>query len=76
MAMFRKPNWLKPEINEFKYWVHALVISVLILFVLNLFKAITVAATLGGIFSIKNILLLTVMIVISDVVAHTILGLD
>ena len=26
MKLFNKPNWLKPEINEPKYWLHVLVL--------------------------------------------------
>jgi hypothetical protein len=76
MVMFKKPQWLKPEINEFKYWLHAAIVSFLILLVLQLFKTFVVTQALGNMLSIKNILLLTVLFVISDVIAHTVLKLD
>jgi hypothetical protein len=76
MALFRKPSWLKPEVNEVKYWLHALIVSFLILFVLQLFKTMVITAALGNMLSIKNVILLTVLFVLSDVIAHTVLKLD
>jgi hypothetical protein len=69
MTMFNKPNWLKPEINEFKYWIHLAVIAVVVLGILQYFQG-------GNMLTIKNVLWSIPLIGLGDVVAHSILGLD
>ena len=69
MKLFSKPKYLKPEINEPKYWLHLLVISVVTFGILQL--------VLGGdMFNLKNILWGVPLLGSSDIIAHTILGLN
>lgn len=69
MILFNKPNWLKPEINERKYWIHVLIVVFGILAVLKyLFKH----DMLGPVGFIQ----VSVALVIADIFAHTILQMD
>lgn len=69
MKLFNKPHWLRPEINDPIYWVHLVILSVTVLWLLQAFK-------FGDMLTIKNVLWSVPMLAIGDVVAHTILGLD
>lgn len=69
MKLFKQPKWIRPELNDIKYYVHLLVISAVVLGLLELFVS-------KGRFSILNILISSAFILVGDVVAHTILGLD
>lgn len=69
MAMFRKPLWLKPEINEFKYWVHLAILAFVVLGILEIWKG-------GGMLSVKNVLVSIPLLAAGDLVAHTVLKLD
>jgi hypothetical protein len=69
MKLFKnKPNWLRPEIDEPKYYLHLLVISVVVFGLLELFIS-------KGMFTVKNILLSVPLLLAGDIVAHTILKL-
>jgi len=37
MKLFKKPRWLKPEINELVYWVHILILAVVITQIMSWF---------------------------------------
>jgi len=67
--MFKKPNWLKPEINEFVYWVHLIVLSAVTLGLLQILFG-------GDMFSINKVLISVPLLAVGDVVAHTVLKLD
>lgn len=67
--MFKKPKWLKPEINEFKYWVHLGVLATVALGILQLWKG-------GDMLTVSNVLYSIPILAAGDVVAHTVLGLD
>ena len=69
MKLFKKPAWLKPEINELKYWVHILILAVVVTQVMSWF-----GYCLG--FEWLLILKLGLAIALADVIAHTILKLD
>ncbi len=69
MKLFNKPRWLKPEINELKYWIHILILSIVITKIMSWFGY---CAGLQLIFIIK----LGLAIVAGDVLAHTLLKLD
>lgn len=69
MKLFKKPNWLKPEINDPMYYLHVGIIAVVVLGILQYLFG-------GEMFTIKNILYSIPLITIGDIVAHTILGLD
>lgn len=69
MKLFNKPNWLKPEINELKYWIHLVILSAIVLFLST--------HILGNrSFGIDTILYTVLFLAIGDIIAHTILGLD
>lgn len=67
--LFNKPSWLKPEINEIKYWIHLVIIATIILAVLQYLQG-------GQMLTIKNILYSVPLIGLGDLVAHTLLKLD
>ena len=67
--IFNKPKWLKPEINEPIYYAHLAVIAVVLLGVLQYFQG-------GDVLIINNILLLIPLLLLGDVLAHTILRLN
>lgn len=68
-TMFKKPKWLKPEINEPKYWVHV---------------AVIIAATYGlmelydptGLSTFMMLIIFGAYFAIGDIITHTVLGLD
>jgi len=61
---------LKPkEIKSWRYWVHLLVVSIIVLGLLQLFFG-------GRMFTIGKILLSTLLIGGADIIAHTILRID
>jgi hypothetical protein len=68
MKLFRKPSWLKPEINELLYYAHLLILSVTVLGLLQLFFG-------GDMFTLKNVLVSLPILLVGDVVAHTIFQL-
>lgn len=74
--LFKKPKWLKPEINELKYWLHVVILAFLILGIMAFFKAFVLTSVAAGLLTVKNVLILTLLIALSDVIAHTVLQLD
>lgn len=69
MKLFNKPRWLRPEINELKYWVHLVILATVVLGILQY--------TLGGeMLTIKNVLWSVPLLAAGDVVAHSLLGLN
>ena len=60
---------IKPEVNEFRYWVHLIIIASVVLGVLQLLK-------LGNMFTLTNIMISVPIIALGDVIAHTLLQLD
>jgi hypothetical protein len=81
MKLFNKPKWLKPEINELKYYVHTLILAAVALLILENLTAITTfnfsgLHLIGTMFNIKNILLSIPILTIADIVAHTTTGLN
>ncbi len=69
MKLFKKPKWLRPEINELKYWVHILILAVVVTQIMSWFGYCT------G-FQWLLILKLGLAIAVGDVIAHTLLKLD
>jgi hypothetical protein len=69
MKLFKKPRWLKPEINEPIYYVHVIIIAVVILGILQYFTG-------GEMLTIKNVLWSIPLITLGDVIAHTVLRLN
>lgn len=61
--------YVRPEVDEFKYWVHLLIISSAVLGLIQLLRY-------DSLFSFGNILFLAAFIGFSDIIAHTLLGLD
>jgi hypothetical protein len=60
---------LRPELNEFRYWVHLVILSATVLGVLQLWKG-------GDMFTIKNVLMSVPLLALGDMLAHTILQMD
>jgi hypothetical protein len=69
MKLFNKPRWLKPEIDEPIYYLHVIIISVIVLGILQYFYH-------GEMLTFKNVLLSIPLITLGDIVAHTVLKLD
>ncbi len=69
MKLFKKPKWLRPEINELKYWVHILILAVVVTQIMIWF------GYCAG-FQLMFILKLGLAIALADVIAHTLLKLD
>ena len=69
MKLFNKPARLKPELNEPKYWLHVLIIVLTVYGLVNDFVSPME-------FTLKNIGLGVLFIGLSDLMAHTVLGLD
>ena len=62
--LFKKPRWLKPEVNEPKYWLHILIIAAIISYLYF------------GIFELRILLKLGLYIALGDVIAHTVLKMN
>ena len=69
MKLFKKPNWLKPELNEPKYWVHILILAVVVVQIMSWF------GYCAGL-QLSLILKLGLAIAIADTIAHTILQMN
>lgn len=69
MKLFKKPNWLKPEINDPIYYLHLGILAIVALFILQQIYR-------GEMLTIKNILLSIPLLLAGDIVAHTLLRLD
>lgn len=60
---------VKPEVDQFIYWVHLGVLAFVVLGVLQIFQG-------GSMLTIKNVLWSIPLLALGDIVAHTILKLD
>lgn len=69
MKLFNKPNWLKPEINEPKYWLHLVILATVVLAILQYFQG-------GDMLNVKNVLWSVPLLAAGDLVAHTLLKLN
>ena len=67
--MAKKKLKFNKEIWTLKYWLHLLVISVIVFTILHLWQG-------GDMFSIKNILISVPILAVGDIVAHNLLKLD
>lgn len=70
MKLFNKPKWLKPELNEPKYWLHLVILSTVVLFILQRIYPSSEMLT------IKNVLLSVPILALGDFIAHTSLQLE
>ena len=68
--IFKKPKWLRPEINQVIYWVHILILALTVQLILTMF-----GYDVGNYFSIYT-LHLAIAISLADIIAHTVLGFD
>jgi hypothetical protein len=69
MKLFNKPAWLKPELNEVKYWLHLYVIAFVVLGILQYFQG-------GEMLTLKNVWLSSWLLAIGDIISHTVLNLN
>ncbi len=69
MKLFKKPKWLKPELNEPKYWAHILILAIVVVQIMSWF------GYCAGL-QIELILKLGLAIAIADTIAHTILQMN
>lgn len=69
MKLFKKPKWLKPELNEPKYWLHILILAVVVVQIMSWFGYCT------GL-QLMIILKLGLAIAIADTIAHTVLKMN
>jgi len=69
MKLFNKPKWLKPELDEPKYWLHLIILSTVVLGLLQYFTG-------GEMLTIKNVLQSIPLLALGDAVAHTVLRMN
>lgn len=69
MEFFKKPKWLKPEINEPLYYLHVAIIAVVVLGILQWWKG-------GDMLTVMNVIYSIPLITAGDIVAHSLLKLD
>lgn len=69
MKLFNKPNWLRPEINEPKYYLHVGIIAVAVLGILQYFTG-------GEMLTVKNVLWSIPLLTIGDIIAHSVLKMN
>ena len=69
MKLFKKPKWLKPELDEPIYYLHLIILAVVVLGILQLWQG-------GDMLTIKTVLISIPLLAIGDAIAHTILKLD
>lgn len=67
--MFKKPKWLKPEINTIIYYIHVGILSFVVLGALQLWKG-------GQMLTLNTWLVSIPLVTLGDIVAHTILKMD
>ena len=72
MKLFSKPKWLRPELDEPKYWLHVLVIVLVVYGLIHLFVRPLTWNDIG----INGLLVGVLFVAIADTVAHTVLRLD
>jgi len=69
MKLFNKPKWLKPEINEPLYYLHLAIIAFVVLGILQYFQG-------GEMLTVRNILYSIPLLLIGDLMAHSLLKID
>lgn len=69
MKLFNKPKWLKPEINETKYYLHIAIITIIILMTLKYIFNNDMLTIVWG-------LKLGIAIILGDIIAHSLLKLN
>ena len=69
MKLFNKPSWLKPEINEPIYYLHLAIIAVIVLGILQCFLG-------GEMLTFKNVIYSIPLLLIGDLIAHSLLKLN
>lgn len=67
--MFSKPKWLKPELNEPKYWLHLLIL-------VGITYALVYFLVLPMPINLKTVGLGVLFLAIGDTIAHTLLKMD
>lgn len=68
MKLFKKPQWLKPELNETTYWVHVLLIAVTFYTIMNVVFSFN--------FVPSDMFFIVIAFTIGDIIAHTLLEFD
>lgn len=69
MKLFNKPSWLKPEVDEPIYYIHLAILAFVVLGILQIWQG-------GDMLSIKTVLMSIPLLLVGDIVAHTVLKLD
>jgi len=67
--LFKKPEWLKPEINVPIYYLHLIILAIVTLGILQWWKG-------GQMLTVNNVLMSVPLLTAGDFAAHTILKLD
>lgn len=67
--LFKKPKWLKPELEMPWYYVHVIILVIVILFIVKQFFN-------HDMLTVAWVLKFSVAAIIGDTVAHTIMGRD
>lgn len=76
MELFKKPSWLKPEINEPIYWLHLVILAFVALWIIDCFFTKSFVLSFDDMFNLKNILYSVPALAAGDIVAHTVLKLN
>lgn len=69
VQLFRKPEWVRPEVNTLEYYVHLAILSAVALGLLQVVKGLNM-------FTWQNVLLSIPFLLAGDFVAHTLLQLQ
>lgn len=68
MKLFKKPYWLKPEVDKPIYYLHVAIIAVVVLGILQLWKG-------GDMLSFWNVVYSIPLITLGDIISHSLLKL-
>jgi hypothetical protein len=65
----KKKFKLRPELGDFRYWIHIPIIALVVLGILQIFYG-------GNMLTWKSLALGSLLIILGDITAHTLLRLD
>ena len=66
MKLFKKPDWIYTEINEPIYYLHLIILSIVVLGILQLWKG-------GEMLTVMNVIYSVPLLTLCDTIAHSVL---
>lgn len=69
-------KWLKPELDEPKYWLHLVILAAVALWVIDCFVTKSLVRSFDDMWNLHNILYSVPALALGDAVAHTSLKLN